>query len=110
MTTNLNAATIQETGYLNECLIELAEADRLGDEVRRFYAVEEVAGIAINTSVTDIAAQANAALAVSRAKAKRANRRHGAAVRLKAAASSHSLPACSLVSIDAEGELLVYEF
>lgn len=110
MTADLIAATVKETSYLNASLIELAEADRLGDEVRRFYAVEEVAGIAINTSVTDIAARANAALAESRAKAKRAARRYGAAIRLKAAASSHSLPACSLVSIDTEGELFVYEF
>lgn len=105
-----NPAAAQEFKYLQACLFELSEADRLRDEVRRFYAADEVAGIASNSDVASIAAEAKAALAASHAKATRFNRRRSAAARLKAAASSHCLPPCSVMSINEEGDLLVYEF
>lgn len=103
-------AAAREFKYLQACLFELSEADRLRDEVRRFYAADEVEGIASNSEVESIAAEAKAALDASRMKAARFNRRRSAAARLKAAAYSHCLPPCSVMSINDEGDLLVYEF
>lgn len=109
MTANRKDAAKQEARYLEVCLAELGHADRLRDEVRRFYAVEEIAGIILHTDFPQIKADAAAALKQSAAKAKRVRAGLSDTDRLKEATRSNCLPVNCLVALDADGELVVRE-
>ena len=94
---------------LEACVTELERADRVGDEVRRFYAVEEIAAFALHSEVPQIRTRADAALKKSADKAKRARKGLSEAFRLKAASRSPALPAICILSVDPDGELEVRE-
>lgn len=110
MTTTDARNLINETRYLETCLAELAEADRACDEVRRFYAVEELAGIIMHTSARQLKTRAKVALKQSAAKAKRARKGMTDADRMKAATRSLSLPTNCLLLMGSDGEITVQEF
>lgn len=110
MTTTEDLELINETRYLETCLAELVEADRLYDEVRRFYAVEELAGIIMHTSARQLKTRAKVALRKSAAKAKLARKWLSANDRMKAATRSRSLPTNCLILMGSDGEIAVREF
>lgn len=98
-----------EGKYLAMSVLELETADQWSDEVRRFYAVQDLTGIASNSDNPKIAKGANAALEASLKKAKRYRKTMNSAERLKAASRSIWMPSNAALFIEANGDLLVYE-